>query len=287
MGVYPVNPTANELGKGLIKKVKELSVNKLVKASIQTMAAMVLMGMVVACQASDKVEKQASAQPETETVKKQPTMDEITATIQKNIPDMQVDEVRTTPMDGVYEIRTGVQLFYGNASGTYVIAGGNIFDTKTRENLTKARLEEINKVDWKILPLDKAIVSGDLNAEKAIAVFTDPDCPYCRRLEEELKQIDSGVKVYTFLFPLESLHPDAKAKSESIWCAEDQHEALLKVMLEDQSLPKATCATPVSEVQELGRSLGISGTPTVIASDGRKFSGYKRAAELKAWLLNN
>ena len=204
------------------------------------------------------------------------------AQIRANIPGLPIDAIRPAPIDGLYELKVGGQLFYSDRTGEHVISSGHIFETKTRKDLTALRLQEINKVDWSSLPLNQAIVSGDPKG-LPVAIFTDPNCPYCKKLESELKDA-KGIKVYTFLFPLEAIHPTARAHAESIWCAKNKHEALLDVMLGGKTLPKGTCSTPVDANEALARKLGISGTPTMIAADGRKFAGVKTAADLKTWL---
>ncbi len=200
--------------------------------------------------------------------------------IRQRLADVPVDWVKPSPIKGLYEIRSGSNIYYVDATGEHVIAG-NIFDTSTKENLTAARLEEINRVNWDSLPLNKAIVSGNPKGTP-IAIFTDPDCPYCRRLEKELQDIKT-LKIYTFLYPLEGLHPNARAKAEAIWCARDRHKALLDVMLRDQKPGKANCETPVADIIALGNRLGIHGTPSIIAHDGRRISGLVPADRLEAW----
>jgi len=205
--------------------------------------------------------------------------------IQQAIPSLDITAVKETPISGLFELQVGKNIYYSDAQGKHLISGAHLFEVETRRDLTKERLEELNSIDWNILPLDKAIVSGDKNAKLSLAVFTDPDCPYCKRLEEELKNL-TGVKVYTFLFPLESLHPQARAKSEGIWCSENRHEMMLKVMLDKFIPEKATCDTPIADIIALAQKLNISGTPTIIAGDGRIASGGKDADALKAWLEN-
>ncbi len=202
--------------------------------------------------------------------------------IRENIPSLPIDAIRPSAMSGLYELQVGNQIFYSDRTGKYLIAAGHMFDVASHTDLTAKRLEEINRVDWSSLPLNQAIVSGDPDG-LPVAIFTDPECPYCKKLERSLKGV-TGIKFYTFLFPLESIHPKARAKTESIWCAENQHEAMLQVMLEGKTLPKATCETPIAANIALGTKLGISGTPTIIAGDGRKFSG--NPTQLKAWLEN-
>jgi len=197
----------------------------------------------------------------------------------------QVDEVRKTPIKGLFEVRSGRNIYYSDAKGDYFVLGASIIDTAAKKNLTSARKEEINRIDWSSLPLEKAVVSGDKNGKLKLAIFTDPDCPYCKKLEEELKILD-GVKVYTFLYPLVQLHPNARAKSASIWCSKDQHKMLQKVMLENFTPEAATCDTPLDAIAALAKKLNINGTPALIAGDGRMVAGGKAAADIKKWLEN-
>jgi thiol:disulfide interchange protein DsbC len=207
---------------------------------------------------------------------------QIEKAIRTNIPDLKIDSIRPfKPVPGLYEVKSGSRIFYTDATGHHLFAG-HIFRTKDHRDLTEARLEEINRVDWNLLPLKDAIVSGDPNG-KAIAIFTDPKCPYCRKLEGELLKV-KGIKVYTFLYPLERIHPGSHAAADAIWCAKDRHKALLDFMLHDDKLPKATCSTPVDRNLKLGRKLGVGGTPTLIAHDGRKHAGYMPAKRLESWL---
>ena len=194
---------------------------------------------------------------------------------------MKIDTVRHTPVSGIYEITTGGNIYYVDRTGKYLISG-HLFETGSKKDLTAVRLEQINRVDWSVLPLDKAIVSGDSDGAE-VAVFTDPDCPYCRKFEENLKDI-KGVKVYTFLLPLTQLHPDARRKSEAIWCAKDRHAALQQVMLNDKTISGAGCKTPLDEIAALAAKLSINGTPTLISRDGRKLSGMLPSDKLKLWL---
>ena len=208
----------------------------------------------------------------------------IRANVSRLSPNFKVGAIR--PLDiipGLYEIRSGNNIFYTDASGNYLISG-HIFDTKDRKDLTAARLEEINRVNWDQLPLKDAIVSGDPNGTP-VAIFTDPECPYCRRLERELPRV-KGVKVYTFLFPLVKIHPRARAEAEAIWCSKDRHKTLQDIMVNGTPLDQIksrTCKTPIDRNLKLAASLGITGTPTLIAHDGRKHAGGMSADQLMQW----
>jgi len=193
-----------------------------------------------------------------------------------------IDEVNPSPIPGLYEVRSGRNIFYSDADGRHFFIGGHMIDTIAKKDLTKARMEELNRIDWSLLPLDKAVVSGDKNGKLKLAIFTDPECPYCRTFEKELAQL-KGVKVYSFLFPL-SFHKHAKRWSSAIWCSKDRHKMLTDIMLNKADPKAGSCDTPIDEIIALGKTLGISGTPTLIAGDGRLTSGGKSAAELKTWL---
>ena len=197
--------------------------------------------------------------------------------IRQALSNLDIKNINTTPIPDLYEIQAGDQIYYTGKSGQYLL-NGHMFDTATRTDLTAARLAEITRIDWSKLPLDNAIVSGPEDGLK-MAVFTDPDCPYCVRLEKNLKN-ETGIRVYTFLFPLTQLHPDAYEKSKSIWCAKDSHQAMLDVMLEGKTLPKATCATPIDDNMKLAKELNVRGTPTIFSEDGRKYTG----GNMKEWL---
>jgi thiol:disulfide interchange protein DsbC len=208
----------------------------------------------------------------------------VTDKISKAFPNIKIDEIRKAPISGLYEIRVGKDVFYSDLSGEHVLFGGQIVETSTQRNLTRERMQEFNRIDWNILPLEKAIVSGDKNAKLKVAVFTDPDCPFCGKLEEELKRA-TGIKVYTFLYPL-PMHPDARGKSEAIWCSENQHETMLKVILDRANPQVEKCDTPIDDIAKLGKKLNVTGTPTLFSGDGRMSAGWKTADELRNWLSN-
>lgn len=193
-----------------------------------------------------------------------------------------VDEVQPTAISGLYEVRSGRNIFYSDADGSHFMLGGHLIDTVAKKDLTKARMEALNRIDWKELPLDKAVVSGDKDAKLKLAIFTDPECPYCRKFENELAHL-KGVAVYSFLFPL-SFHKHARGWSEAIWCSKDRHKTMTDIMVNNADPKAGKCKTPIDEVIALGNRLGVTGTPTLIAGDGRMASGGKSAAELKAWL---
>ena len=208
----------------------------------------------------------------------------ITDKIRKAYPNIEISSIRQSPVPGLYEIHAGGDIIYSDQHGDHLLVGGQLIETSTHRNLTQERLLELSSIDWNILPLDKAIVSGDENAELKLAVFTDPDCPFCQKMEQELKLV-KGVKVYTFLYPL-PMHPEARGKAEAIWCSENRHETMLQVIVDRANPQVEKCDTPLDEIAELGNKLNVTGTPTLFSGDGRMSAGWKPAAELKKWLVN-
>jgi len=193
-----------------------------------------------------------------------------------------VDEVTGTPVPGLFEVRSGRNIFYSDADGRHFMLGGHLIDSLAGKDLTKARMEALSRIDWKLLPLDKAVVSGDKRGKLKLAIFTDPECPYCRKFEKDLAKL-KDVKVYSFLFPL-SFHKKARGWSSAIWCAKNRHQMMRNIMVNNADPKAGTCDTPIDDIIALGQKLGISGTPTLIAGDGRMTSGGKDTESLKVWL---
>ncbi|HWT28742.1 MAG TPA: DsbC family protein, partial [Methylophilaceae bacterium] len=164
------------------------------------------------------------------------------ASLKKSIetvyPKLKVQSITKTPYAGLYEVFLDGQIIYTDDKFSFLIAEGKVIDPVSRRNLTGERLDELNKVDFASLPLDQAIKVVKGNGSRKLVVFSDPDCPFCKRLEQrELVNI-TDVTIYTFLFPLEQLHPDAANKARAIWCSADKSKAWTDWVLNNQ-LPKA------------------------------------------------
>lgn len=194
---------------------------------------------------------------------------------------LKVLSVHNTPIAGLYEVVvSGNQLVYVDEQANYMLVG-DLLDVNTRQSLTEERLAEINKIDYAKLPLEKAIKEVRGNGQRQIVVFSDPDCPYCKRLEQEFAQM-TDLTIYTFLMPIPSLHPQAKTKSEQIWCQTDRTAAWTVWMRENKAPAKvAACANPVLETMALGETFGFNGTPTLIFPNGITVSGYMQKAKLE------
>lgn len=202
--------------------------------------------------------------------------------MQSVYPKAKVESVAKTPFAGLYEVFIDGQIIYTNDNFSWFIAEGRLVDAKSRKELTSSRLEELTKVDFNALPLEQAIKVVRGNGSRKVAVFSDPDCPFCKKLEQKELAPLTDVTIYTFLFPLESLHPDAANKSKAIWCAPDRVKAWNDWVLNGQvAKGGASCDTPIEKNAELGRKLGVTSTPTLIFADGKRMLGAYPSKEIE------
>ncbi len=186
----------------------------------------------------------------------------------KRVPG-KVSSVRATDF-GLFEVVVDNQIVYVDESVDHVFAG-HVYDTRTQDDLTSKRSEEVLRVDFSALPLQWAfkVVRGD--GSRPVAIFEDPNCPYCKRLEHELRTL-KNTTIYVFLYPI--LSDDSVAKSKQIWCSKDPAGAWYKMMVDGQAPEKAAdCKTPIDDVMALGQRLSVTGTPTLIFADGRRAPG--------------
>lgn len=183
-----------------------------------------------------------------------------------------VDSVSRTAMPGVVEVRIGTDLIYVDEKGQFAIVEGQMVNLKTGENLTAARLEEINRVDFAKLPKDLALKTVRGNGKRSLAVFEDPYCSFCRTYRKTLTELNN-VTIYTYFYP--TLRAESETISRNAWCAKNREEAWNDWMLFGKEPPKAAadCKFAAAKLVELGRSLGVSGTPTTFLGDGRRLTG--------------
>ena len=205
-------------------------------------------------------------------------------TVEARFPDAHVIDVQPAPIAGLYEVFTGDAIAYVDKSGDHMFVG-SLLDTKTRADLAAERVTARNAVDFSSLPLDRAIKTVKGTGERKLAVFSDPDCPYCQALEKELATLNDYT-VYTFLYPLKDLHPDSVEKAHAIWCKPDRSAAwsqwmLLKKADATKAESGSPCAgDPVEQNLALGKQLRITGTPTVYLANGRRLDGTMEAVKL-------
>ena len=180
------------------------------------------------------------------------------------------------------------RLLYTDAEGSYVVEG-SIIDTKTRSNLTRERIAKLTAIKFDELPLKDAMVYKQGSGKRRLAVFGDPNCGYCKRLERDLVAL-KDVTIYSFVYPV--LGPDSDVKSRAIWCSKDSAKAWRAWMLDGVAPARSMgeCNTAAIERNvAFGRKYRIHGTPALVFEDGERVSGAmsgpdleKRLAEARA-----
>jgi len=181
-----------------------------------------------------------------------------------------VDAVAKTPVAGVFEIRSGLDIFYVDGSGQFAFVEGHLLDLKSGRDLTRERQENAARIDFDALPFDLALKTVRGDGKRRLAVFEDPTCPYCRALRTLLSQLND-VTVYTFPYPVLSAVSDAKARAAL--CSKDRNRAWSELVTTGKAPPASPCNSGVDELVALGNRLSIKGTPTVFFADGRRAQG--------------
>lgn len=193
-----------------------------------------------------------------------------------------VDQVNKSPIPGLYEVVTGDHIFYTDKTAQYLI-DGQMFDLKSRHNLTEARARKLFAIDFSKLPLELAVKKVKGNGSRKMAYFADPNCGFCKKLEHELESV-SNVTLYLFLYPI---FPGSPEKVQAIWCSPDSAKAWDDLMLKGIQPAAAKCDAPTEKVMALGRNLKVNGTPALVFANGVVNPGYLPAAELEKALDNN
>ncbi|HMA09296.1 MAG TPA: DsbC family protein [Ramlibacter sp.] len=208
----------------------------------------------------------------------------IRKTLSERLPQLpKIDEVRKTPMAGLYEVRVGTELFYTDGDGNYLIQG-RMIDTLDQRDLTAERVDKLTAIDFAALPIKDSFTIVRGNGKRKLAVFEDPNCGYCKRFERELQKVDN-VTVHLFLFPI--LGPDSADKARNIWCAKDKGKAWQDWMVRDQATPTANCDTAaLGRNVEFGKKYKISGTPTLVFADGSRVPGAVGAQQVEKLLAD-
>jgi len=204
---------------------------------------------------------------------------QIKSEIQKKLgPNAKVKGVSAAPVPGLYEVLVGNEVFYTDSSAKYLIQG-EIIELATGKNITEQRQADLNRIKWTELNLANAIKTVRGNGSRQLAVFSDPNCGYCKRLEKSMQQLDN-VTIYTYLIPI--LSPDSTQKSKQIWCAADPYKAYIDWMINGiNPSGKGDCATPLDKNLAFAKTYGITGTPTLFFTDGSRFPGAVQITDIE------
>jgi thiol:disulfide interchange protein DsbC len=208
---------------------------------------------------------------------------EIRQSLQSKFPNIgKIEHVVKTPYSGLYEVIIGDQLLYIDAEGEYLF-DGQVVELKNRRNITEERRRILFAVEFDKLPLKLAMKKVKGDGSRKLAYFTDPNCGYCKKLEQELKSIDN-VTLYLFMYPI---FDGSAEKVQSVLCSKDPVKAWDRLMQDNVQPKPATCKLPTAEVMALGRKLKVNGTPALIFANGVVNPGYMPADRLEQALNAN
>jgi len=195
-------------------------------------------------------------------------------------PELSAGSIRPSPIPGLYEIMLGGQISYVSADGHYLIQG-DLYDTEQERNLTESRREVAREAAIDKVDESSMIVFRPKTVKHMVTVFTDIDCGYCRKLHRQIADYNAlGIEVRYMSFPRSGPGTESWFKAEKVWCSDDRNAALTLAKT-GAPVKGEDCATaPIAQHYQLGRSLGIRGTPAIVTENGTLIPGYVSPNEL-------
>jgi thiol:disulfide interchange protein DsbC len=206
---------------------------------------------------------------------------QIRKVLEQKLQGVKIEGVAPAPVPGLWEVRyrtpRGIQILYSNATATHVI-DGRIVDMRNDRDLTEERLRKLNAIRFDSLPMEQAVKIQRGNGKRVLAMFSDPYCPACKQFEQTLQQVDD-ITIYVFMYPV--IRPELADHSKAVWCSPDRSKAWLDLALRGQRPTSGLdCETPIDKNVDLGHSLGVNSTPTLIFASGERVAGGMRIADL-------
>lgn len=216
-----------------------------------------------------------SADPAADSVKK------LTNALAVSMPNVKPSKISATPIEGLFEVVVGTQVVYMSDDARYMI-DGDLFDLKTKKNVSEDAKSTIRLAALDNLGEENMLIYKPEKVKNVITVVTDIDCPYCRRLHNEIPDyLDNDVEVRYIFMPLKGA-ADMK-KTVSVWCSDDRHTSL-DIAKAGGDIEAKTCKNPIKRHLKLARELGVRGTPAIVLEDGQMLPGYVPVDKLLAEL---
>jgi thiol:disulfide interchange protein DsbC len=207
--------------------------------------------------------------------------------IEPKLGGAKVEGIQPAPLPGFFEVRftsrDGPQILYIDAEATHIFVG-ELLEARSGRNLTEERLRKLSAISFDSLPLELAVKVQRGNGKRVLAIFSDPYCPACRQFEQTLAQVED-ITIYYFMYPV--IRPELADHSRAVWCSPDRGKAWLELAARPKPrVPSAapSCETPVERIVELGRTLGVSSTPTLFFATGERMRGGLQAPQLRTML---
>ncbi|MDH3977872.1 MAG: DsbC family protein [Gammaproteobacteria bacterium] len=206
------------------------------------------------------------------------------ARIFSELPELIGSAVQPSPIEGLYEVMVGGQIIYVSRDGQYLLQG-DLFDAAQEVNLTEERRAIARQVAVSAVAETDMILFSPDEVKHTVTVFTDIDCGYCRKLHRDMAGYNArGIEVRYMFYPRSGPETVSWFKAENVWCADDRNEALTAAKSGVEVAADDCESTPISEHYNLGRSLGIRGTPAIVTESGKLIPGYAAPNELLGYL---
>jgi thiol:disulfide interchange protein DsbC len=206
------------------------------------------------------------------------------AVIVKKVGGIQLEDVRMSPVNGIYEVTRDAEISYLSADGRYAILG-DMIDLDSDDNVSETRRRGIRARIIDTVPESEMLVFSPKDPKYTITVFTDIDCGYCRRLHSQIAEYNRlGIRVRYLFFPRSGPGTESWHKAESVWCAANRNDALTRAK-NGETINSPKCPTPIIKRDfDLGQKLAVDGTPAIFLSSGEMLAGYAPPGQLVKYL---
>jgi len=195
-------------------------------------------------------------------------------------PNAKTIAISETPIDGILQVQINSDIVYVTADGQYLLQG-QIMEIDSRTNLTDQAKSGIRVGLLAELKADEQITYAPENPKYDLLVFTDIDCGYCRKLHNQMTEYnEEGIAIHYLAFPRAGVGSNSYDKFVSVWCSDDQQSAMTLAKNGSDPEPQK-CPNPIADQYELGRELGVTGTPALVTADGTLIPGYMPPAQLR------
>lgn len=197
------------------------------------------------------------------------------------LPGTKPDELRESPIPGVYQLTRGTDIAYVSSDGKYAISG-DLYEMGSNTNLTeKTRRTERVKL-LATVPESQMLIFSPKDPKYTVTIFTDVDCGYCRKLHSQIADYNRlGIKVRYMFYPRSGPNTESWEKADQVWCSQDRGAALTRAKRgEELTGPKHCASSPVAREYELGQEVGVTGTPAIVLESGEMLPGYLPPAVL-------
>lgn len=208
------------------------------------------------------------------------SFDAVEAKIRALVPNATTIAISETPIENILQVQINSDIVYVTADGQYLVQG-QIMDIDTKDNITDQAKSGIRLSLLTDVKVDEQITFSPAEPKYDLLVFTDIDCGYCRKLHNQMEGYnEQGIAIHYMAFPRAGIGSDSYDKFVSVWCSDDQKEALTLAKNGTDPLPQK-CPNPIADQYELGREVGVTGTPALVTSDGTLIPGYMPPEQLR------